>query len=697
MSRTVAMIQARLRSQRLPGKVLYELDGRPMIAFMLERVSATPGLDAIVLATGDGPENDALATVTEELGIDVFRGAEDDVLARYVGAARTFDADVIVRLTGDCPLADPEVIAKVLAERAERGQDYCSNVRPPTWPDGLDVSVFSRETLERANAEASRAYQREHVVPWMWEATEFEGGRALSRGNVEAPVDLSHMRWTVDQAEDYLMLRTLAKAAGPNELVGMGWQAIAALLQSRPDIAAINARWGARRRPRQEHRRRCRSRRVMDNVGNRFDVRYQRSLALLERAEGAVPGQAQTFSKAWTQYPRGAAPVFATRADGGRVWDADGNEYIDWPMALGPLLLGHNHPAVVEAVTRQLSEGVAFSLPTEAELALAERLIGWFPYAERVRFGKNGSDATAGAVRAARAVTGRDVVLCCGYHGWQDWFIGTTTRKAGVPAAVSALTVAFPYNDLPALEAALDAHKDAVAAIIMEPMGIVEPSPGYLEAVRKLADAQGAVLIFDECWTGFRIHPQGAFGKFGVAPDLACFGKALGNGVPISVVLGRAEIMNIFDEAFFSFTFGGDLLGIAAADAVLTVLETEPVLDHVGRIGRALIDGFRSLVDWHGLGQHIGLAGYPGRHVMSFAGDGADGLLLKSVFQQESCARGVLAAGWHAPSYAHTDADVATTLDAYNQALSVIADGLCAGDLADRLLGRQVQPVFRKP
>lgn len=436
---------------------------------------------------------------------------------------------------------------------------------------------------------------------------------------------------------------------------------------------------------------------VMNAQANRAAGRYARSLDLLSRAEGAIPGQAQTFSKGWTQYPRGASPVFATRADGGRVWDVDGNEYIDWPMALGPLVLGHNHPTVNEAIKAQLDRGVAFSLPTEAELALSERLIAWFPYAERVRFGKNGSDATAGAVRAARAFTGRDVILCCGYHGWQDWYIGTTTRNAGVPAAVSELTVPFPYDDLPALEAMLERHRGKVAAIIMEPMGIVEPSDGYLAGVRRAADAHGAVLIFDECWTGFRIDLKGAYGRFGVAPDLACFGKALGNGAPIAVLLGRADVMDVLAEAFFSFTFGGDLIGIAAAMAVLDVLEREPVLDHINRVGGALMKVVTDLAAAHGLASHIGIAGYPARHVMSFAGDGHDGLLLKSVFQQEACLRGILAAGWHAPSYAHTDADVEQTRLAYEQTFAILAEGLKNDDLSDRLHGRMVEPVFRKP
>jgi glutamate-1-semialdehyde aminotransferase len=190
---------------------------------------------------------------------------------------------------------------------------------------------------------------------------------------------------------------------------------------------------------------------------NHSSLDLTNSLAFLKRAEAAIPSQTQTFSKGWTQFPRGVSPVFAARADGGHIWDVDGNKFIDWPMALGPLLLGHNHPAVTEAITQQLQNGIAFSLPTEAELNLAERLINWFPYADRVRFGKNGSDATTGAVRAARAYTKRDRVLCCGYHGWQDWYIGTTLRSAGVPQAVRDLTTPFPYNDIDALSSLLTA------------------------------------------------------------------------------------------------------------------------------------------------------------------------------------------------------------------------------------------------
>ena len=433
------------------------------------------------------------------------------------------------------------------------------------------------------------------------------------------------------------------------------------------------------------------------SISNELGERYKKSLDLLKEAEECIPGQAQTFSKGWTQYPRGAAPIFAVKADGGYIWDADGHKYIDWPMALGPVLLGHNNTHVNAAIENQLNNGVAFSLPTEQEVALSKRLKNWFPYADAVRFGKNGSDVTSGAVRLARAYTSKDIILCCGYHGWQDWFIGTTTRNAGVPDATRSLTVPFPFNEIEVLEKLLHVHKGEVAAIILEPMGIIEPIPGYLQSVRDLATKHDAVLIFDECWTGFRLHLQGAFGHYGIAPDIACFGKALGNGAPISAIVGRGDIMKKFEEAFFSFTFGGDLIGIAAAQAVLDVLEREPVLERVEQIGRALMEGIGKLVTRHNLIDQIKVYGYPARHIIEFSGDGYDGMLAKSLFQQEGCAAGILTAGWHAPSYAHDVSHVDHTLDNYDKIFALIKDGLANRTLDEYLQGKIVEPVFRKP
>jgi glutamate-1-semialdehyde aminotransferase len=231
----------------------------------------------------------------------------------------------------------------------------------------------------------------------------------------------------------------------------------------------------------------------------------------------------------------------------------------------------------------------------------------------------------------------------------------------------------------------------------MEPIGILQPAEGYLDAVRQLADSHDAILIFDECWTGFRIDLKGAYGKYGVTPDLACFGKALGNGIPISVVLGHSDIMSVFDEIFFSFTFGGDMLGIVAALAVLDTLSKEPVVEHIEDIGTTLLNGVQELISTHDLSNNVTVNGYPGRHVIDFYVDGIIDLRAKSFFQQEAIKKGILSTAWHAPSYSHTREDVLITLDIYDGVFKELKKALETDSLTSLLEGKKVQPVFRKP
>ena len=253
--------------------------------------------------------------------------------------------------------------------------------------------------------------------------------------------------------------------------------------------------------------------------------RFEKSMAWLRRAEALIPGASQTFSKGPNQFVRGASPLFLERGEGARVWDVDGNEYLDFTMALCAVSLGYADPDVNAAVARQLERGVLFTLAHPLEAEVAEQLCRLIPCAEMVRFGKNGSDVTSGAVRLARAFTGRDVIAACGYHGWQDWAIGPTTRNMGVPKAVRELTCTFTYNRIETLERIFDEHPGRVAAVIMEPVGIEPPRSGFLESVRELSSRRGALLIFDEIVTGFRLALGGAQEHFGVVPDLACFGK----------------------------------------------------------------------------------------------------------------------------------------------------------------------------
>lgn len=414
---------------------------------------------------------------------------------------------------------------------------------------------------------------------------------------------------------------------------------------------------------------------------------------LWARAQRLIPAGTQTLAKGPTQFVDGLAPKYLRHGRGAWVWDVDGNAYLDYSMGVGPLVLGYAHPKVDDAIRAQLQDGITFSLMHPLEVELAERLAGLIPGAESVRFGKTGADVTTAAVRLARAFTGRERVLCCGYHGWHDWYIASTDRAAGIPQAVRALTSTCAYNDLASVEEALD---DDVACVILEPVTFEAPRRHFLHELKRLCHQRGALLIFDEMWTGFRLALGGAQQFFGVTADLACFSKAVANGMPLSVLTGRGDVMALLEhEVFFFTTFGGEALSLAAAMATLDVLETQQVPTQLARLGARLQDGLEALLAQQGL---VGLdcIGYPCRTLLTSRPELGDALLIKSFIQQELLRRGVLWAGFHNMSAAHTDADVTYTLAAYRDVFAELHVALMAGDLAARLRGRPVAPVFRR-
>jgi glutamate-1-semialdehyde 2,1-aminomutase len=424
--------------------------------------------------------------------------------------------------------------------------------------------------------------------------------------------------------------------------------------------------------------------------------RYKKSEELLERALKTIPLGSQTFSKSKTQYPYGVSPYFISRAQGSRVWDVDGNEYIDFVNSLCAVTLGYNDPDVTVAVKNQLEDGLIFSLPHPLEMQVAEKIVEMVPCAEMVRFGKNGSDATSGAIRLARAYTSHDHVAVCGYHGWQDWYIGSTTRNKGVPQATRDLTQTFTYNDIDSLHKIFKDHPGQVAAVIMEPMNTTEPKDGFLQAVKELTHQQGAVLIFDETITGFRYANGGAQEYFGVTPDLATFGKGLANGYPVSAVAGKADIMRMMEEIFFSFTFGGETLSLAAAKATLTKLERQPVIETTWRQGRKVIDGVNDRILRHNLGTIISTGGKACWSFLLFRDTEAYSQWdIKTLFLQEVFARGILAIGTHNMSYAHSDADIARLLTVYDEVFALIAEGISNKNLKERLRTKTLVPLFK--
>jgi glutamate-1-semialdehyde 2,1-aminomutase len=425
-------------------------------------------------------------------------------------------------------------------------------------------------------------------------------------------------------------------------------------------------------------------------------TRYQKSEALLERALKTIPLGSQTFSKSRTQYPFGVSPYFIAKARGSRVWDVDGNEYLDLVNSLCAVTLGYNDPDVTNAVRAQLEDGVIFSLPHELETKVAEKMVEIVPCAEMVRFGKNGSDATSGAVRIARAFTKKDHIAACGYHGWQDWYIGSTARNLGVPQATRDLTHLFEYNNIDSLKKIFDDHKDNVAAVIMEPMNVAYPQEGFLEEVRDLAHKHGALLVFDETITGFRYANGGAQEVFGVTPDLATFGKGLANGYPVSAVAGRADVMKLMEEIFFSFTFGGEALSLAASLATMTKLQTHPVTKTLVQTGERILQGLNALIAKHGAGAFLSTAGHPTWSFFLIKDTpNYTSWEIKTLFLQEMFARGILTIGTHNVSYAHSAADVDKLLVAYDEVLAILKAAVTAGNLKELLRCEPLQPLFK--
>jgi len=424
--------------------------------------------------------------------------------------------------------------------------------------------------------------------------------------------------------------------------------------------------------------------------------RYHHSEQLLAQALKTIPLGSQTFSKSITQYPHGVSPYFARTGRGSHVWDVDGNEYIDFINSLAAITLGYNDPDVTRAVQAQLEDGVIFSLSHPIEMQVAETICEMVPCAEMVRFGKNGSDATAGAIRVARAHTGRDRVAVCGYHGWQDWYIGSTARHRGVPQAVRELTHGFPYNDLAALDTLLSSHLDQFAAVILEPMNVAYPAPGYLEELKALVHRHGALLVFDETITGFRYANGGAQELFGVTPDLATFGKGLANGYPVSAVAGRRDVMRQMEEIFFSFTFGGEALSLAAAQATMQKLQREPVVAHLRTQGEKIVTGLKALIDKHNGAELLSVAGQPSWSFFIIK-DGADvsSWQLKTLFLQEMFQRGILTLGTHNMSYAHSDADIASLLAAYDEIIPMLLRAQAPAELKQMLRCAPLEPLFK--
>ncbi len=416
------------------------------------------------------------------------------------------------------------------------------------------------------------------------------------------------------------------------------------------------------------------------------DEYYQKALKL-------IPAVTQTLAKGPGQNIKGVAPKYLVKGKGSHVWDADGNEYLDFLMAIGPISLGYAYDKVDEAIKKQLEDGITFSLMHPLEVEVAEIINQVVPNAESIRYSKTGADVTSAAIRVARAFTGRNKVLCCGYHGWHDWYISVTDRNKGIPQCVQDLTFTFNYNDIQSVKDSID---EDTAAVILEPFVFEEPKNNFLQELRDVCTANGTLLIFDEMWTGFRVAVGGAQEYFGVKADLACFSKAVANGMPLAILTGRRDVMSLFEkDVFFFTTFGGEALSLAAAKATINELKEKNVPQYLANRGKKLKDGYNQIAQEFGM-TYTKCSGFDCRTIITFDASAGNPLEMKSLVQQEMIKRGLLWGGFHNMSFSHSDEDVEYTLKVYREVLPILNKAVVEKNVKVCLRGEPVEPVFRK-
>lgn len=424
--------------------------------------------------------------------------------------------------------------------------------------------------------------------------------------------------------------------------------------------------------------------------------RFRRSTQFLVRAEEVIPLGSQTFSKSKAQYPVGFSPLFAQKARGALMWDIDGNKYIDLVSNLASITIGYANKAQNRAVWQQMKRSTGMSLPSKLETIVAEKISALVPSMEMMRFAKNGSDATSAAIRLSRAYTSRDHVAVCGYHGWQDWYIGSTNRNKGVPKVVQGLTHTFSFNDLGSLQRIFDEYGDNLACVVLEPMNRQFPNEGFLQAVVDMCEKNGSICVFDETITGFRFAPGGAQELFGVNPHLSTFGKGIANGYPLSVVGGRKDIMAEMHNIFFSGTFGGELLSLAAANHVLDRHLKNEVTPQLSVNGSELFEQQETILRSHNLSHMLKFTGHASWKFYDWYDIGSvSAVELKTLFAQEMFESGILIIGTNNVSLSHTKRVRNSILDRFNSAIFKIKQALDSNLVRESLKFYPLEPVMK--
>ena len=550
--RNIAIIQARQNSVRLPGKVMYKINNTPVIEILYKRLKKSKKLDDIIIATNKKSPN--LINFLKKKKIKFFIGSDKNVLNRFYNTALKYNADTIIRITADGIIADPNLIDEFITKFYENNVDYLSNSEPVTYPDGLDIEVFSFKSLEQANKNVTKKYDKEHVTPYIRDHTKNKKLNIIYKEN------LSNIRLTLDEDEDFESLKRVFKFFNSN--IYFGWKKmISSIKEKKIKLTNIH---------------------IKRNEGAKMTI----SKKLWKRARKIIPGGNMFLSKRPELFHPEKWPAYFKKSNGINIWDLDGKKYKDLSlMGIGCNILGYANKKVDDAVIKAIKNGNGSTINSYEEVELCEKLLSLHKWADMAKLAKTGGEASAMAVRIARAATGKDKIAFCGYHGWHDWYLSANIKNKnnlsshlmggleakGVPKNLKNTAFPFTYNNLNELNDILKNHD--IGAIKMEVSRNFKPKNDFLKKIRTICNKKKIVLIFDECTSGFRQTFGGLHKLYNVEPDIAWFGKALGNGYSISAIIGKKEIMDYAQDTFMSSTFWTERSGSAAALETLKQME----------------------------------------------------------------------------------------------------------------------------
>jgi glutamate-1-semialdehyde aminotransferase/spore coat polysaccharide biosynthesis protein SpsF (cytidylyltransferase family) len=643
--KVLAIIQARYDSVRFPGKVVKKINNKTILEILIKRLSKSQYITKIIVACSNNHNDKAIISICKKLGVNFFVGSQNDLLDRFYNAAKKYKGVNLLRITADCPLVDPKIVDDVISNFFLKNVDYASNTNPPTFPDGLDVEAFKFSALKEAYINAKLFTEREHVTPFIINNKKFK------KFNLKNFIDCSSLRLTLDEKEDFILIEKIIRYFKKNLYFNLN--DILNLHKKNKNFFLINSH-------------------IKRNEGYILSSGQK----MWKRAKNSMPGGTMLFSKNPDLFLPKLWPTYFSKTKGCKVWDLDNIAYDDISfMGVGTNTLGYNHPEIEKRVIKTIKSGTMSTLNSVEEIFLAEKLILLHPWSEMARFTRSGGEANAVAVRIARAASGKDKVAICGYHGWHDWYLSSNINNKnsldnhlmknlpikGVPKNLRNTVFPFEYNNFEQLKKITDNHK--IGAIKMEVKRNEDPTNDFLQKVRNLATEKKIILIFDECTSGFRQTFGGLHKLYKVNPDMAIFGKALGNGYAINAIIGKKSIMTHSLSSFISSTFWTERIGPTAALATLEVMEKIKSWEIITTIGKTIKKKWKNLSNSHKIKITIqGLEALP-----NFYFEPEKNLRYKTLITQEMLKKKILASNSIYCSVEHKEKILIRYFDVLNE------------------------------